>query len=349
MNSDETYMRRCFDLALNGVGAASPNPLVGCVIVHNGDIIGEGWCRKYGGPHAEVDAVSSVKDASLLANTTVYVNLEPCSHFGKTPPCADMLIERRVKKVVISNVDSNKLVSGKGIEKLRNAGIEVVTGMLEAEGRHFNRRFFTFMEKKRPYIILKWAQTSDGFISRNSHDASRISNSLSQQLVHRWRSEEDAFLVGTQTAATDNPKLNVRDWAGRDPLRVVIDRSLRLDPSLHLFDGQQPTVCYNSVKNEEKKNITFVKINDPDFTRGVVDDLYHRNVQSVVVEGGSTTIGFFIASGLWDEARVLRAPAVFGEGLKAPSLNGEPVSTTAVGGDTLTIYQNFSVTPAPLK
>lgn len=333
-------MKRCFDLALNGVGASSPNPLVGCVIVHEGKIIGEGWCKKYGGPHAEVDAVASVRDHTLLSSTTVYVNLEPCSHFGKTPPCADMLIQRGVKKVVISNVDSNILVSGKGIEKLRNAGIEVVTGVLEAEGRYFNRRFFTFMEKQRPYIILKWAQTSDGFISRNSNEATRISNSLSQQLVHRWRTQEDAFLVGTQTAATDNPKLNVREWAGRDPLRVVLDRSLRLNPSLHLFDGQQPTICYNLKKNEDKQNLTFVKIETTDFIRGVIDDLYRRNIQSLVVEGGSETIGLFISSGLWDEAQVFRSPVVFGDGLKAPSMSGEPVSTTDLGGDMLLTYQN---------
>ncbi len=346
-------MRRCFDIAFNGVGAASPNPLVGCVIVHNDEVIGEGWCRKYGGPHAEVDAVSSVKDKTLLSSSTVYVNLEPCSHFGKTPPCADMLVERGVKKVVICNVDSNKLVAGKGIEKLRNAGIEVVTGMLQEEGRYFNRRFFTFMEKERPYIILKWAQTSDGFISKSSHNNARISNNLSQKLVHRWRSEEDAFLVGTQTAATDNPKLNVREWVGRDPLRVVIDRSLRLDPSLHLFDGQQPTICYNTLKNEEKnegkKTLTFVKIKANDFIKGVVKDLYSRNVQSLVVEGGPETLGLFIKEGLWDETRVLSSPGVYGDGLRAPSLPGVPISTTDVAGDILSVYQNLSVSPAPLK
>ncbi|HET9131456.1 MAG TPA: bifunctional diaminohydroxyphosphoribosylaminopyrimidine deaminase/5-amino-6-(5-phosphoribosylamino)uracil reductase RibD, partial [Terriglobia bacterium] len=219
MIMDEQLMRRCFDLALKGIGSVSPNPLVGCVITHNDEIIGEGWHKKYGGPHAEVNAIASVADQSLLPSATVYVNLEPCSHHGKTPPCADMLVAHRVKKVVISNVDSNELVAGKGIEKLRNAGIEVVTSILESEGRDLNRRFFTFMEQRRPYIILKWAQTTDGFMSRGSYDPSRISNELTQQLVHRWRSEEDAFLVGTQTAAVDNPKLNVREWTGRNPVR----------------------------------------------------------------------------------------------------------------------------------
>jgi len=349
MTSDEQFMRRCFDLALNGMGSVSPNPLVGCVITHNGNIIGEGWHKRYGGPHAEVNAVTSVADQSLLTSATVYVNLEPCSHFGKTPPCADMLVERRVKKVVISNVDSNELVSGKGVKKLRDAGIEVVTGVLEAEGRDLNRRFFTYVENQRPYIILKWAQTSDGFISRNSHEWFKISNSLSQQLVHRWRSEEDAFLVGTQTAATDNPKLNVREWTGRDPVRVVIDRSLRLDPSLHLFDGTIPTICYNLTKNEEKKNLTFVKIDDEDFCRAISRDLFRRRIQSLVVEGGAETLNLFISQGLWDEARVFKSEISFGDGLKAPSVMSEAVSTTGIGNDVLSVYQNFSVIPEPLK
>lgn len=322
-------MRRCFDLALRGIGYVSPNPLVGCVITHNGEIIGEGWHKQYGGPHAEVNAVASVADPDLLPSATVYVNLEPCSHHGKTPPCADMLVAHRVKKVVISNVDSNELVAGKGIEKLRNAGIEVVTSVLESEGRYLNRRFFTFMEQRRPYIILKWAQTADGFMSRGSNDPSRISNELTQQLVHRWRSEEDAFLVGTQTAATDNPKLNVREWTGRNPVRVVIDRKGRLDKSLHLFDGSQPTIVYDNFDN-------------------IANDLYKRKIQSLVVEGGATTLDLFISSGLWDEARVFVAPTEFMSGLKAPTLPGQ-ASVTNIGDNKLFVYQNFSVRPLPVK
>ena len=329
MITDEQFIRRCFDLALRGIGSVSPNPLVGCVITHNNEIIGEGWHQKYGGPHAEVNAVASVTDKSLLSSATVYVNLEPCAHHGKTPPCADMLVAHRVKKVVISNVDSNELVAGKGIEKLRNAGIEVITGVLEQEGRYLNRRFFTFMEQRRPYIILKWAQTSDGFMSRGSNDPSRISNDLSQQLVHRWRSEEDAFLVGTQTAATDNPKLNVREWSGRDPVRIVIDRNGRLDKSLHLFDGTQTTIVYK------------------DFNE-IVGDLFHRKIQSLVVEGGATTLNLFISSGLWDEARIFVAPMEFGSGLKAPTLPGSP-STSNIGDNKLLLFQNFSAKPLPVK
>lgn len=346
VNQDEHYMSRCFDLALKGLGSVSPNPLVGCVIVHNGSIIGEGWHQKYGGPHAEVNAVASVADRNLLPESTVYVNLEPCSHHGKTPPCADMLVEHRVKKVVISNVDSNELVSGKGIEKLRKAGIEVITGVLEDEGRYLNRRFFTFIEKRRPYIILKWAQTSDGFISRNSHDSARISNELTQKLVHRWRTEEDAFLVGTQTAATDNPKLNVREWVGRNPVRIVIDRNLRLDRSLHLFDGSQQTIVYNTIKNEEHKDLTYVKTNG---VQEMLNDLYKKKIQSIVVEGGAKTLELFISSGLWDEARVFSCHVEFGEGLKAPSMPGWPVSEEKIGNADLYFFQNFNVIPDPLK
>jgi len=342
-------MRRCFDLALNGIGSVSPNPLVGCVITHNDRIIGEGWHRKYGEPHAEVNAIASVSDRNLLSSATVYVNLEPCSHHGKTPPCADMLVEHSVKKVVISNVDSNELVSGKGIEKLRNAGIEVITGVLEHEGRHLNRRFFTYMEQSRPYIILKWAQTADGFISRNNNDSSRISNELSRKLVHRWRTEEDAFLIGTQTAAADNPQLNVREWTGRNPVRVVLDRSLRLNSSLHLFDGLQPTICYNTIRNEEKKNLSYVKVDPADFLHNVVNDLFTRKIQSVVIEGGAKTLELFIDADLWDEARVLVSELEFGSGVKAPALSAQPSSTEKIGDNSFLLYQNFSIRPFPMK
>jgi diaminohydroxyphosphoribosylaminopyrimidine deaminase/5-amino-6-(5-phosphoribosylamino)uracil reductase len=346
--SDNQLMSRCFDLALNGLGSVSPNPLVGCVIVHNNTIIGEGWHQRYGGPHAEVNAIASVSDRSLLSSSTVYVNLEPCSHHGKTPPCADMLVEHRVKKVVISNVDSNELVSGKGIEKLRNANIEVITGVLENEGRYLNRRFFTFIEKHRPYVILKWAQTSDGFISRNSNEATWISNGLSKKLVHRWRSEEDAFLVGTQTAATDNPQLNVREWTGRNPVRVVIDRSLRLDRSLHLFDGTHPTICYNNIKDEELRDQDLIYVKTESL-KDILKDLYRRKIQSVVVEGGAKTLDLFISASLWDEARVFSSKIKFGEGLKAPNMNSRPVHAERIGDDELYYFQNFHVSPEPLK
>ncbi|HEY5824526.1 MAG TPA: bifunctional diaminohydroxyphosphoribosylaminopyrimidine deaminase/5-amino-6-(5-phosphoribosylamino)uracil reductase RibD, partial [Cyclobacteriaceae bacterium] len=214
MTSDELFIQRTFELAQIGIGQVSPNPRVGAVVAHDGKILGEGWHKKYGEAHAEVNAILSVKDHSLLKESTVYVNLEPCSHFGRTPPCADLLIRHQVKKVVICNVDPNPLVAGQGINKLRDAGIEVVAGVLEAEGRKLNKRFFTLIEKQRPYIILKWAQTADGFVARENYESKWISNDFSRQLVHQWRSEEDAILVGTKTAAHDNPQLDVRDWSG---------------------------------------------------------------------------------------------------------------------------------------
>ncbi|HWA33460.1 MAG TPA: bifunctional diaminohydroxyphosphoribosylaminopyrimidine deaminase/5-amino-6-(5-phosphoribosylamino)uracil reductase RibD, partial [Cyclobacteriaceae bacterium] len=248
MTHDELYMRRALDLAMLGMGHVSPNPLVGCVIVHDSTIIGEGWHKQYGEAHAEVNAVASVDKKELFRKSTVYVNLEPCSHFGKTPPCADMLARHNVKRVVIANVDTYQKVNGEGIRKLRESGAEVVTGVLEKEGRDLNKRFFTYVEKNRPFILLKWAETSDGFIAREDYSSKWISNEFSRQLGHKLRAEVDAVLVGTQTAKHDDPRLNVRDWSGKDPLRIVIDKSLKLNPKLNLFDKSQPTICYNVVR-----------------------------------------------------------------------------------------------------
>lgn len=333
-------MQRALDLAQLSRGSVSPNPLVGCIIVHNNSIIGEGRHELYGGAHAEVNAVASVTDQSLLKDSTVYVNLEPCSHHGKTPPCADMLIRHQVKKVVIANVDPNPLVRGKGIEKLKAAGIEVITGMLESQGRELNKRFFTFMEKKRPYLILKWAETADGFIARENFDSKWISNEQSRQLVHKWRTEEDAVLVGTATAQYDNPALTVRDWTGRNPTRIVIDRYGTLSRTLTLFDGQQPTLCYTTIKSEVHKNLEFIKLNESTFQQALLADLFKRNIQSVIVEGGSTTLQQFINSGLWDEARVFTSDQEFGSGIPAPQFNGNLIAREAVLTDTLVYYQN---------
>ena len=233
-------------------------------------------------------------DKSLLKESTVYVNLEPCSHMGKTPPCADMLIANGVQKVVIANLDSNPLVSGEGVRKLRSAGIEVTTGILDKAGHELNKRFFTFVEKHRPYIVLKWAETADGFIARENYDSKWISNEYSRQLAHKWRSEEDAILVGAKTAAHDNPQLNVRDWAGRDPVRVVFDRFLRLDQKLHVFNKKQKTILYNVLKHEEHPNLILARVEDEDFVSNVIKDLFKRNIQSVLVEGGATTLNLFI-------------------------------------------------------
>ena len=337
-SSDELFMQRALDLALLSRGSVSPNPLVGCVIVHNNVIIGEGRHEKYGEAHAEVNAVASVKDTSLLKNSTVYVNLEPCSHFGKTPPCADLLIQHKVKKVVIANVDPNPLVSGKGIKKLKDAGIDVTTGILQSVGRELNKRFLTSMEKKRPYIILKWAETADGFIARENFDSKWISNEHSRQLVHKWRSEEDAILVGTGTAQHDNPSLTVRDWAGRNPVRVVIDRHGRLSQTLNLFDGQQKTICYTTTGNESKPNLDFVKLSESAFQNELVIDLFKRNIQSVIIEGGATTLQQFINNNLWDEARIFTSDQEFIAGIPAPQFHGNLISREFVFNDTLTIY-----------
>jgi diaminohydroxyphosphoribosylaminopyrimidine deaminase/5-amino-6-(5-phosphoribosylamino)uracil reductase len=338
LSPDELYMQRALDLAQLSRGSVSPNPLVGCVIVHNNVIIGEGRHEKYGEAHAEVNAIASVKDQSLLKGSTVYVNLEPCSHFGKTPPCADLLVKHQIKKVVIANIDPNPLVSGKGIQKLKDAGIEVITGVLEAKGNELNKRFFTFLERKRPYIILKWAETADGFIARENFDSKWISNEHSRQLVHKWRSEEDAVMVGTATALHDNPALTVRDWSGRNPTRIVLDRYNRLPKTLTLFDGQQQTICYTVSKSEAQKNLEFVKLNESSFQQSLLDDLAKRNIQSVIIEGGATTLQQFINNSLWDETRVFTSDQKFGSGISSPQFNGNLTATESVFNDTLNIY-----------
>ncbi|MCZ8133939.1 MAG: bifunctional diaminohydroxyphosphoribosylaminopyrimidine deaminase/5-amino-6-(5-phosphoribosylamino)uracil reductase RibD, partial [Algoriphagus sp.] len=283
------YMRRALELAEWGRGYVSPNPLVGCVIVHGERIIGEGWHREFGGPHAEVHAIKAVENQSLLSESTVYVTLEPCAHWGKTPPCANLLVEKKVKKVVIAATDTNPLVGGKGIEILKKADIEVETGILEKEARWQNRRFFTQIEKQRPYVILKWAQTQDGFVARENFDSKWISNSQSRQLVHKWRAEEDAILVGKNTAAYDNPRLDVRDWAGKNPVRVVLDSNLELSTSLNLFDQSIPTLVFNMVKAAAEENLEWIYV--PQITaEAILQELQFRKIQSLIVEGGSQVL-----------------------------------------------------------
>jgi len=338
MTPEELFMQRALELAQLGIGYVSPNPRVGCVIVHDNKIIGEGWHQKFGEPHAEVNAINAVKDQSLLKECTVFVNLEPCSHFGKTPPCVDLLIERQVKKVVISNLDANPLVGGQGIKKLKDAGIETVTGVLEQAGREFNKRFFTFVEHQRPYLILKWAQTSDGFMAQKNFESKWISNEFSRQFAHRWRSEEDAVLVGTRTTAHDNPSLTVRDWTGRNPTRIVIDRFLRLDDHLRVFDKKEKTICYNVLKHEEHKNLLLVRIEESSFLQELVHDLYKKNIQSVIVEGGAQTLQMFMAANLWDEARVFTSSRAFGDGIKSPALQGKLAEHQDIESDRLQYF-----------
>jgi len=340
MTEDQKYMLRAIELAELGRGMVSPNPMVGCVIVHNGNIIGEGYHKLYGGPHAEPNAVNSVEKPELLQEATVYVTLEPCAHFGKTPPCANLLVDKKVKKVVIAAFDSNPLVGGKGIKILQKAGIEVVTGIMEKEARMQNKRFFISMEKQRPYVILKWAQTSDGFIARSDYDSKWISNSQSRQLVHKWRAEEDAIMVGTKTAHFDNPKLNVRDWEGKDPLRIVLDKQLTLDNNLALFDQSIPTICYNLVKDESLENLNYVKLEKNFGIRDIMSDLHQRKVQSVIIEGGSYLLQEFIQSELWDEARVFTGKSKFEKGIPAPRLKQQPSEVFDILGDKLEIFKS---------
>lgn len=336
--SDEQYMNRALQLAALGLGSVSPNPMVGCVIVCEGKIIGEGYHQKYGEAHAEVNAISSVKHKEMLPKSTVYVSLEPCAHHGKTPPCADLLVASKVQRVVVCNSDPNPLVGGKGMERLKKAGIDVESGLLEAQGWKLNRRFFTAMERKRPYVILKWAQTADGFIARENFDSKWISNAYSRQLVHKWRSEEDAILIGTNTARYDNASLTTRDWQGKNPLRVVLDRNLSLKPDLHLFDGAVPTICF-SEKESDGRNCEVVTLDGLNLS-AMLDYLLRRGVQSLIVEGGSKLLHSFIENDIWDEARTFVSNTYFGSGIEAPKINRNPSGVESVLEDKLIYYQN---------
>lgn len=314
--------------------------MVGCVIVHDGQIVGEGYHQQYGGPHAEVNAIRSVAKDAQLSESTVYVTLEPCSHYGKTPPCADLLIEKKVKKVVIAATDPNPKVSGRGITKLQSAGIEVLEGVLKEESEELNIRFNTFHRRRRPYVILKWAETSDGFMARENYDSKWISSRYSRQMVHKWRAEEDAILVGFNTAKYDNPKLSVRDWSGQNPLRIVVDWEKQLPSSLHLFDGEIPTVVYNSQEDREKEGVAWVKLERHFPGEDFFANLYNRGIQSLIVEGGAATLRQFISSDNWDEARIFIGEETFGAGVKAPQLRRNISKQHRVMGDILNIYFN---------
>ena len=340
--TDTDFMQRALDLATLGKGYVSPNPLVGCVIVHAEKIIGEGWHKEYGGPHAEVNAINSIneKDRILIKESSVYVSLEPCAHVGKTPPCADLLIKSGVKKVFICNNDPNPLVNGLGIKKLRDANIEVRLGLLESKGLELNKRFFTFLIKKRPYIILKWAETADGFIARKDFSSKWISNELSRLMVHKMRAEESAVMVGTTTALVDNPSLTARDWHGRSPVRVVIDKNLHLPGNFILFDGMQATICYNFIKEEEANNLQFVKLNPQEnFILQIVDDLFSRKIQSILVEGGAALLNSFVDEQLFDEIYIFKSKNSFDEGIKAPFPQGRLKEIKNMDGDQLFIYE----------
>lgn len=339
MSKDEQYMKRALDIARFGLGNVSPNPMVGCVIVYEDNIIGEGWHKKFGGPHAEVYAVNNVEDKSLLHGSSIYINLEPCSYHGKTPACTDMLTKHKVKRVVISNRDPNPRVSGSGIQQLLKHKIKIKEGILWAEGRELNRRFFTNQEKERPYVILKWAQTADGFIAKENRDSKWISSDASRKIVHKWRAEEDAILVGRGTVQFDNPTLNVRDWEGNNPVRIVIDTGLKLDNSYLIFDQRIKTIVYNYVKDQIQGNLIFRRINKDNFLEGMLNDLNEKGLGSIIVEGGAATLNNFIKAGLWDEARVFVSPAKFKKGIEAPKIIKDPESQEMIAEDKLYIYR----------
>ncbi|MBL4605245.1 MAG: bifunctional diaminohydroxyphosphoribosylaminopyrimidine deaminase/5-amino-6-(5-phosphoribosylamino)uracil reductase RibD [Flavobacteriaceae bacterium] len=351
----EHYIKRCLEIAQKGIGFTRPNPSVGAVLVVDDKIIGEGFTSPYGGNHAEVNAIESVLDKELLKEATIYVTLGPCSHFGKTPPCSDLIIRSGIKKVVIGCVDSNSLVSGRGIERLKNTGIDVEVGILEKECRAHHKRFFTFHNEQRPYIILKWAESFDGFIApkeRKEQAPVWITNEVSRQLVHQWRSQEHAILVGTNTVLEDNPKLNVRNWEGENPIRIVIDRELKIPKDLHVYDQSVKTVFIYSheVENSFKKviskglEIEELVFEPIDFSKPIAFQictlLYKHQIQSLIVEGGAKTLQTFIEEGLWDEARVFVGDVSFEKGVKAPIFNNTSIREKKIQGDILKTFRN---------
>ena len=346
MNANEKYINRCIELAKMGAGNVAPNPMVGCVIVCNGEIIGEGYHEKYGEPHAEVNAINSVANPALLKESTLFVTLEPCAHFGLTPPCSDLIVEKQIPKVVIGTIDPFAEVAGKGVEKMRKAGIDVEVGFLETECRELNKRFFTFHEKKRPYIILKWAQTLDGFIDidrseKEFGEPTWITGNKALLRVHKMRAEEDAIMVGTKTAEKDNPTLTVRHCPGQNPVRIVLDNNLRLAENLNLFDGAAKTIIFNSIKNEENENVLFVKIDfDTEIVPQILDELYNHKILSVIIEGGKQLLESFINAKLWDEAHQFIGNKHFYSGIKAPEISGKIVTTENLDSDKLVVYKN---------
>ncbi len=337
-------MKRCLELARNAKGYTSPNPMVGSVIVYNERIIGEGWHHAPGLPHAEVNAINSVKDKSKLKDSTIYVSLEPCAHFGKTPPCSDLIIENKIPKVVIGCRDPFEEVNGRGIEKLKNVGVEVIEGILDEESRNLNKSFFTFHTKKRPYIILKWAQTADGFmdISRkeNEKGINWITQPETKTLVHQWRADVDAILVGKNTVLNDNPSLTVREVEGKNPIRLIIDPKAEINSDFSIFGKEVQTVIFSDLKAKVHQNGIHVQINfDENPLKEIMEYCFNHQIQSILVEGGAATLQAFIDNNLWDEARVFTGITKFNDGLMAPQLNSQPTSSFHFGKDQVNIYR----------
>jgi len=336
------YMRRCITLAKKGEGYVAPNPMVGAVIVFEGKIIGEGYHQKFGDVHAEVNAINSVKDKTLLSKSTIYVSLEPCAHHGKTPPCSDLIVLHKIPNVIIGSKDTFSKVNGKGIERLKKNGTNVVTGILESECRDLNRRFFTFHERKRPFIVLKWAQTKDGFIDKKRIEGETGINWISapetRSLVHLWRSHEMGIVIGRKTAETDNPQLNVRDIVGENPIRIILDAQLSLEKLYTSEKYPAKTIVINAVKSEKNKFIEYLKLPNLEITN-ILKALWELNIQSILVEGGANTLQQFIISNTWDEIRIIEGQGLFYEGVKAPTVNRLPNNKINFGKDKIYVYQ----------
>jgi len=348
MLTKETYMKRCLDIAVLGAGTVSPNPMVGAVIVYKERIIGEGYTAPYGGAHAEVNAVHAVfarygeeQGRAMLQESVVYVSLEPCAHYGKTPPCADMLVDLKVKQVVIGCLDPYAKVNGLGVAKLKDAGIAVEIGVLEAECKFVNRRFFTRIAQQRPYVLLKWAETADGYFAPNTPEQKWITGPASKQLLHKWRAEEDAILIGVNTALIDKPRLNTREWEGKSPKRVLIDKNLSLPTDSSLYaDSKTDLIIFNALKTEWKGHVKRVALENFDLylPHNILYQLYLMDVQSIIIEGGVKTLDLFIQAGLWDEARVLVGDVNWGEGVAAPRLPGVATAEKDIAKDQLKIF-----------
>ena len=344
----QLYMQRCLDLALKGIGNVAPNPMVGAVLVYEDRIIGEGWHQQFGGPHAEVNCINSVAEAdrNLISQSTLYVSLEPCNHFGKTPPCTELIIQSQIKKVVIACTDPFEKVNGAGIKKLVDNGIEVITGILEQEALLLNKKFFNFHLYQRPYVILKWAQSADGYIALTKGKPVKISNEITDKLVHKWRSEESAIIVGTNTVINDNPALTTRNWTGRSPLRIFIDKRLSIDANYNILDNNTDTLILNLVKNEKVGVNEFVLIHDETkIIEELLQLLYKKGVQSLIVEGGSRLLQSFIDSNFWDETRIIKnTELLLQEGLPSPTLkNNVRFKQEWVGKDAINYYLNSSI------
>ena len=334
-------MQRCLEIAQKGAGNVSPNPMVGSIIVYKDKIIGEGYHEKYGDSHAEINAINSVEKKSLLQYSTLYVNLEPCAHFGKNPPCCNLIIDYKIPRVVIGCIDTFPEVSGKGIERMKDNGIDIKLGVLESESRELNKRFFTYYEKKRPYIILKWANSKDGFIApKEQSEHFWMTCTESKKIVHQWRAVEDAILVGRNTAEKDNPSLTVREIEGNHPIRIVIDKDLKLSNALDLFNSQAETIIFNSIKTKEINSNVFLKVNFNSLITNILKELYNRKIQSIIVEGGARTLQTFIDRNMWDEVRIFTANEILFDGVRAPKIEGKIISEKKIKDDVLKIFIN---------